>query len=163
MSSSSHVGTGCANSCVGSILFYFIYAHTPQDPSSPLLHSADAFQLYLGCLVNLGQENSVNTAVEKRDTLIAAHPPPAASSPEATESAPQTEPPPSQETQSQILAQTVLAQRSAPPSTGSMSQADLSKLLAALSGESGNPIQVSIIERSYTSRRHCQVTSFFVR
>ncbi|KAF8746143.1 hypothetical protein AX14_000189 [Amanita brunnescens Koide BX004] len=117
------------------------------DPSSPLLHSADAFQLYLGCLVNLGQENSVNTAVEKRDTLIAAHPPPAASGPEATEPAPQTEPPPSQETQSQILAQTVLAQRSAPPSTGSMSQADLSKLLAALSGESGNPIQVSIIER----------------
>ena len=89
---------------------------------------------------------------------MAAHPLPAASSPEvtpeATDSVPQTEPQP-KETQSQILAQTVLARRTAPPSTGTMSQADLSKFLASLSGESGSPIQVSIIERSYTCRRHC--------
>lgn len=138
--------------------FLFFHSHTPQDASSPLLHSADAFQLYLGCLVNLGQENAVNIAVEKRDTLMAAHPLPAASSPEVTpevtDSVPQTEPQP-KETQSQILAQTVLARRTAPPSTGTMSQADLSKFLASLSGESGSPIQVSIIERSYTCRRHC--------
>jgi ATP-dependent metalloprotease len=144
------------------LFILFFHPHTPQDASSPLLHSADAFQLYLGCLVNLGQENVVNIAVEKRDTLMAAHPLPAASSPEVTpettDSAPQTEPPASQqpkETQSQILAQTVLARRTAPPSTGTMSQADLSKFLASLSGESGSPIQVSIIERSYTCGRHC--------
>ncbi|KAF8350711.1 ATP-dependent peptidase [Amanita rubescens] len=120
------------------------------DPASPLLHSADAFQLYLGCLVNLGQDDAVNAAVEKRDSLIAAHPLPEAPSPQEDASVPQTEQPTSQEpqqTQSQILAQTVLARSGAPPSTGTMSQTDLSKLLAALSGENGTPIQVSVIER----------------
>ena len=132
--------------------FYFYFLNTVQDPASPLLHSADAFQLYLGCLVNLGQETAVNAAVEKRDSLIAAHPLPEPPSPQEDPSVPQAEQPATQEpqqTQSQILAQTVLARSGALPSTGTMSQTDLSKLLAALSGENGTPIQVSVIERSY--------------
>lgn len=93
----------------------------------------------------------MNAAVEKRDSLIAAHPLPGAPVPQEDVPVPQTEQPPSQEpkqTQSQILAQTVLARGTAPPTTGTMSQADLSKLLAALGGASGSPIQVSIIDRS---------------
>ncbi|KAK2466919.1 hypothetical protein APHAL10511_001177 [Amanita phalloides] len=121
------------------------------DPSSPLLHSADAFQLYLGCLVNLGQNAAVNAAVQKRDTLLTAHPLQGDPTQEVADSAPPTESSASKEapkqTSSQLLAQTVLARGGAPPSTGSISQADMGKLLAALSGENGNPIQVSIIER----------------
>jgi len=153
MSSSSLAGTGCVNTSVCFSFFLFLFfLNAIQDPSSPLLHSADAFQLYLGCLVNLGQDTAVNAAVEKRDSLIAAHPLPEAPSPQEDASTPQTEEPPSQEpqqTQSQILAKTVLAQGGAPPSTGTMSQADLSKLLAALTSGNGSPIQVSVIERTY--------------
>ncbi|KAF8628321.1 hypothetical protein AX15_003868 [Amanita polypyramis BW_CC] len=147
------------------------------DSTSPLLHSTDAFELYLGCLLNLGQKAAVSKAVERRDSLLATNPISGTSSPEAANttnptsspevadstntmpgtSNPETADPalpfssPSTQTpkqpSSQDLAQIVLARGETPPSTGTMSQVDLAKLLAALSSENGNPIQVSIIER----------------
>ncbi|KAM6500525.1 ATP-dependent peptidase [Amanita muscaria] len=104
------------------------------DPSSPLLHSADAFQLYLSSLVKLGQTANVNKGVETREELLLAHPLPESPVPQPS---------------SQDLAQSVLAQSTAPQTTtGSISQADMAKLLAAFNGGEGHtPIQVSIIDR----------------
>lgn len=104
------------------------------DPSSPLLHSADAFQLYLSSLVKLGQTANVNKAVETREELLVAHPLPESPVPQPS---------------SQDLAQSVLAQSTAPQTTtGSISQADMAKLLARFNGGEGHtPIQVSIIDR----------------
>ncbi|KAF9069622.1 ATP-dependent peptidase [Rhodocollybia butyracea] len=44
------------------------------DPSSPLLHSGDAFRVYIACLVNTGQQAAVNAAVRRRESLLSAHP-----------------------------------------------------------------------------------------
>ncbi|KAL0581752.1 i-AAA protease yme1 [Marasmius crinis-equi] len=41
------------------------------DPTSPLLQSAEAFQVYLASLVNTGQQASVSAAVRRRDSLLA--------------------------------------------------------------------------------------------
>ncbi|KAJ7155969.1 ATP-dependent peptidase [Mycena crocata] len=57
------------------------------DPSSPVLHSSEAFRLYLTCLVNTGQSASVFPAVRRRDALIAANPLPAPA-PAAADAAP---------------------------------------------------------------------------
>lgn len=47
------------------------------DPSSPLLHSESAFEVYLKSLVASGQTESIPSAVRRREAIIAAHPPPA--------------------------------------------------------------------------------------
>lgn len=44
------------------------------DPSSPLLHSQEAFKIYLSCLVQTNQQTAINAAVRRRDSLLAAHP-----------------------------------------------------------------------------------------
>ncbi|KAF9451026.1 ATP-dependent metallopeptidase Hfl [Macrolepiota fuliginosa MF-IS2] len=44
------------------------------DPSSPLLHSQEAFKIYLECLVQTNQQPAINAAVRRRDNLLAAHP-----------------------------------------------------------------------------------------
>ncbi|KAJ3772182.1 hypothetical protein FB446DRAFT_772593, partial [Lentinula raphanica] len=51
------------------------------DPSSPLLHSDEAFLPYISCLVNTGQQAAVNSAIHCRDSLLSAHPLPASSNP----------------------------------------------------------------------------------
>ncbi|KAF8636527.1 hypothetical protein AX17_003340 [Amanita inopinata Kibby_2008] len=140
------------------------------DPSSPLLHSTEAFQSYLDCLVNLGQNSAVNQAAQTRDSLLSKHPlpptPPTQSDAEASDTSPvvnQTEqkdtlsnqepgtstPLSNRPPSSQDLAQSALARHSGGTTSlsGTMSQSDLAKLLAALGSENGNPIQVSIIER----------------
>ncbi|RDB21001.1 Mitochondrial inner membrane i-AAA protease supercomplex subunit YME1 [Hypsizygus marmoreus] len=44
------------------------------DKTSPLLHSVDAFQVYLTALIHTGQKASINPAVRRRDSLLALSP-----------------------------------------------------------------------------------------
>ncbi|KAI0256691.1 ATP-dependent peptidase [Lactifluus subvellereus] len=139
---------------------------TEFDPASPLLHSDKAFEYYLQSLLKANKEASINPAVRRRESLLAAHPLTTPSSaPELPEvpsaSAEQPEPPaaPLVGSRSQQIASSVLAGTTAEspsPSTsglGSPGQPlspDMVKLLAALSaGQGGNehPVHVIIRER----------------
>ncbi|KAJ6496675.1 ATP-dependent peptidase [Mycena vitilis] len=101
------------------------------DSSSPLLHSSEAFRLYLTCLVNTGQSASVFPAVRRRDVLIAANPPVAPTSADpVTESSvdsgspPPTSPSPSPSpvlSESQIIGQSVLASTGQPGASDTFS------------------------------------------
>ncbi|GLB34957.1 putative peptidase family M41 [Lyophyllum shimeji] len=143
------------------------------DNTSPLLHSAPAFQLYLTALVHTGQKSSINPAVRRRDSLLASSPvlppstqaqssgPSIASSSHTAEALSRpseasnaaataelaTEPPPL--TSSQQIAEAVLqGQGEHPASQTGTSTPTMAKLQAAFdSGNSGGPIQVSIVER----------------
>ncbi|KAJ4495533.1 ATP-dependent peptidase [Lentinula lateritia] len=55
------------------------------DPSSPLLHSEEAFRVYISCLVNTSQQAAVNPAVRRRDSLLSAHPLSGSSTPASSE------------------------------------------------------------------------------
>ncbi|KAJ7449808.1 ATP-dependent peptidase [Mycena latifolia] len=122
------------------------------DPSSPVLHSSEAFRLYLTCLVNTGQSASVFPAIRRRDALIAANPPAAPPPAEAVEDAadanfpsdsPASAPPPTPAlTESQIIGQSVLASTGQPGASDSFSH----RLSAALEsrGASLDPIPVVI-------------------
>ncbi|CCM02099.1 uncharacterized protein FIBRA_04176 [Fibroporia radiculosa] len=129
------------------------------DSSNPLLRSDIAFQLYLTALVKSGLTASVDAAVRRRDTLLAAASasgPAASSSPSAEAStisadsavsAPvsnSTEP-----SSSNRLAQAVLAGQAPTTASAVSSNTDMAKLSAALStgvGVPGNPIVVSLSE-----------------
>ncbi|KAJ7905489.1 ATP-dependent peptidase [Mycena olivaceomarginata] len=122
------------------------------DPSSPLLHSSEAFRLYLTCLVNTGQSASVFPAVRRRDVLIAAHPlavpSPAAPADTATEndsntSASPTSPPSSVLSESQIIGQSVLASTGQPGASDSFSHR-LSTALESRGATNLDPIPVVI-------------------
>ncbi|KAJ6502552.1 ATP-dependent peptidase [Mycena sanguinolenta] len=118
------------------------------DRSSPLLHSSEAFRLYLTCLVNTGQSASVFPAVRRRDVLIAANPPPVPAVPAAAESAnsnsPGTASPPSSAlSESQIIGQSVLASTGQPGATDSFSHR-LSTALESRGGTNLDPIPVVI-------------------
>ncbi|TFK76445.1 ATP-dependent peptidase [Pluteus cervinus] len=140
------------------------------DPSSPLLNSAPAFQLYLTSLVNAGQQASINPAVRRRDTLLAMHAPtatgtvdvpttgevsatPLTPAPGIEPATPQTPltPPLTTSTvpSSQDIAQAVLAgQTQASGATPGVSNPDFAKLTGGADGGNVvNPIQVSIVER----------------
>ncbi|KAF9005647.1 P-loop containing nucleoside triphosphate hydrolase protein, partial [Cyathus striatus] len=82
-------------------------------PNSPLLHSADAFKIYLSCLVNTGRKDDVSAAVRRRDTLLATHPSTTASTPAAPPTSTDTDPVP--HTDSQALADATLAQQPQSP------------------------------------------------
>ncbi|KAJ7709908.1 ATP-dependent peptidase [Mycena rosella] len=114
------------------------------DPSSPVLHSAEAFRLYLTCLVNTGQSASVFPAVRRRDALIAAHPlPPAPSPAEAAKDSASPAPNPTPAlTESQLIGQSVLASTGQPGASDSFSH----RLSTALQSRGGNldPIPVVI-------------------
>ncbi|KAF7304881.1 ATP-dependent peptidase [Mycena kentingensis (nom. inval.)] len=93
------------------------------DPSSPLLHSGEAFRLYLTCLVNTGQSGSVFPAIRRRDSLIAANPLPANTT---VDPSPATSPdgvkaPATTLTDSHLIAQSVLANAGQPGANGSFS------------------------------------------
>ncbi|KAF9464699.1 ATP-dependent peptidase [Collybia nuda] len=123
------------------------------DKTSPLIHSATAFRIYLNCLVSTGQKASINSAVRRRDSIIAAHPgiqaaPPVPPHNVSEGPALTGETPPPLLTSSQEVAQAVLSGQMEPFTTPGTSATDLSKLGAALEASgSNNPIQVSIIER----------------
>ncbi|THH17804.1 hypothetical protein EW146_g3064 [Bondarzewia mesenterica] len=139
------------------------------DSASPLLRSDKAFEYYLQALVQTASQSSVNPAVRRRDSLLAAQvpsvspqtvtqsaepvsteiPSSTASSPSATES---TFPAVSR---SQEIAQTVLSgqplQHSSLnlPSSGQTLSADMAKLATALGGGAGDsthPIHVLVRE-----------------
>ncbi|KAI0306580.1 ATP-dependent peptidase [Multifurca ochricompacta] len=143
---------------------------TEFDPTSPLLHSDKAFEYYLQALLKTSKEASINPAVRRRESLLAAHPltspspvlaPQAEHSevPSATEqqSVPSTSIPTT--SRSQHIASSVIAGSGvelpspSAPGLGSPDQplsADMAKLLAALGagqGASGNPVHVIIKER----------------
>ncbi|TFY79058.1 hypothetical protein EWM64_g4956 [Hericium alpestre] len=133
------------------------------DPSSPLLKSDKAFEYYLNALIHNGAEASVNPAVRRRESLLAAHP--VSSTPEPaeqpSEAAPTTElssssdpainpsesapttPPPSQ---SQQIASSVLAGRSVqpPPPTQDSVQSALASIQSGGLGVSGSPFVVTM-------------------
>lgn len=113
-----------------------------------------------------GLEASINSAVRRRDSLLAAHAAVPPSNPEsvATDAASTTVPTAEASAQqattssstgtvtaSQTIAQSVLAQ-SSPASPASPLSADMSKLATALTagaGVPGNPIVVTLSEREY--------------
>ena len=138
-----------------------------------MIKSDVAFQHYLTALMKNGYEASINPAVRRRESILAASVPAAtvatsdsaeatetpASSPDtseqttasATEPTPETSPASDVSTpsSSQKVAQAVLSgQAQAPPSLGG-SNPELAKLMsgAEANGTHSNPIQVSIIER----------------
>lgn len=124
-----------------------------------MIHSAAAFQIYLGALVNTGQKALISPAVRRRDSILAEFP-------DSTPSTSGTSTPQSQGSSgttlasggtasvlpprpsSQDIAQVVLAGQAdlvVPPSV--TSSPDLTKLGAVLEASgSASPIQVSIIE-----------------
>ncbi|KAJ7285838.1 ATP-dependent peptidase [Mycena rebaudengoi] len=137
------------------------------DSSSPVLHSSEAFRLYLNCLVNTGQSASIFPAVRRRDALIAAVPAstlasapastpaaadsldasPASNSPVSNSPASDTSPALESTkspalTESQIIGQSVLAGMGQPGPSGSFSH----RLSTALESRGANlePIPVII-------------------
>ncbi|KAG1772675.1 P-loop containing nucleoside triphosphate hydrolase protein [Suillus occidentalis] len=139
------------------------------NSASPLLQSDAAFQLYLTSLLKTGQEVSVNLAVRRRDSLLAAatgtttatdasptgSPTDVSHSSSDAPSASSPTPPPSR---SQEIASDVLAGRAGPllatsrlDGASASQGTDMANLAAALSkgsGVSGNPIHVTISERN---------------
>ncbi|KAJ6547561.1 ATP-dependent peptidase [Mycena capillaripes] len=126
------------------------------DPSSPLLHSSEAFRLYLTCLVNTGQSASVFPAVRRRDVLIAANPPVApapadavtdgvdSKSPAPTSPAP---PPSTVLSESQIIGQSVLASTGQPGASESFSH----RLSTALESRGGQLEPIPVVIQSNRS------------
>lgn len=136
-----------------------------QDSSNSLLRSDAAFNLYVQALVANGLEHSVNAAVRRRDSLLAAAAASAVSSVQETPASQLNTDTLSQTTQagsttttpsstiptsSQQIASAVLSGQ-APQSTSS--NLDMAKLALALNngiGVPGNPIAVTIAEREYS-------------
>ncbi|KAJ3845047.1 ATP-dependent peptidase [Lentinula raphanica] len=142
------------------------------DPSSPLLHSDEAFRVYISCLVNTGQQAAVNSAIRRRDSLLSAHPLPASSKPpsadttsdapvldgESATSVPAGSPATTTTTaaaaakalSSQDIAQGVLSGTNDPAQQRPLKDASPPNPLALASGAAataGGPIEVTIVER----------------
>ncbi|KAK0197114.1 ATP-dependent peptidase [Armillaria mellea] len=138
------------------------------DSTSPLLRSEEAFQIYLTCLINTGQQNSVYSAARRRDSLLASSPTVVSyqtptpqeqtdasvatetgvSEPHPTSAAePVTTPPPVTPRSSQDIAKAVLSTHTTSSASASslFSNVDPAKLASAF--ESIGPVQVSIVER----------------
>ncbi|EKM82685.1 hypothetical protein AGABI1DRAFT_104584 [Agaricus bisporus var. burnettii JB137-S8] len=146
------------------------------DSSSPLLHSQEAFKMYLECLVQTDQQPAIGAAVKRRDALMAtqasvnassttnpdaqdASSPSASTSGDSSPATPQTEPVLTGEAEaakptispSQEVAQSVLAAHATGvASSSSMSASPIARFKAATSAQEGStdgPLQVSIVER----------------
>ncbi|KAG7452520.1 ATP-dependent peptidase [Guyanagaster necrorhizus] len=135
------------------------------DPTSPLLRSEEAFQIYLTCLINTGQQNSVYSAARRRDSLLASLPavvnhqaPTPQEQPNATiapetgvseshaTSSPEPNPPlPITPKSSQDIAKAVLSTHATSSSSPLLSNVDPAKLASAF--EAIGPVQVTIVER----------------
>jgi len=132
------------------------------DPTNPLIRSDIAFQLYLNALLKNGLASSVDAAVRRRDSILAAT---ASSTPVATsstseatsadaasvtESSTSTSSSQVAPTSSQKLAQAVLAGQGAVSSATASQNTDMAKLQAALGGGMGgpsSPIVVTLAEQ----------------
>lgn len=149
---------------------YYAYTFRVKDPSSPLLHSDKAFEYYLKALVDSKLEPSVDPAVRRRESLLAAHPlgataatptpSPAESTAPASESSPVSSSTASQLSSSQIIAQQVRSGQTSPTSPllsgtgGQPLSPDMAKFAAAIgsgAGVSSNPIHVQVSERTFLS------------
>jgi len=142
-----------------------------QDPSSPLLQSDKAFQIYLTSLLKTGLESSVNPAVRRRDSLLASstaesnhlvspqtiEPPSSSSRSDGLSSSSQplatSGPSRSQKVAQAVLSGQLAGSQVSPLSlnpSGGIHTADMAKLVTALNsgaGISGNPLHVAISER----------------
>ena len=133
-----------------------------QDPKSPLLRSDEAFRAYVTSLTRTDKSNSVQAAVRRRDSLLAASTPTDAVSdtPEsAVDVAPSSEaaaqpvtPPPAPANapavaprSSQEIAMSVLAARSDSPFNANTAGTDSSKTPF----DPTSPVQVTIVEREF--------------
>ncbi|KAH9048103.1 ATP-dependent peptidase [Lactarius hengduanensis] len=114
------------------------------DAASPLLHSDKAFEYYLQALLKANKEASINPAVRRRESLLAAHPlvtPSPTSTPTpATESSsspsPALTPAPQAESSASAFAQQAPPP---PPPASSRSQEIASSVLAGLNVEPLSP------------------------
>ncbi|KAJ7172477.1 ATP-dependent peptidase [Mycena filopes] len=128
------------------------------DPASPVLHSSEAFRLYLTCLVNTGQSASVFPAVRRRDVLIAANtlapaatpstptPTDAAKNPVDADASTSASPAPAPApilSESQIIGQSVLASTGQPGAADSFSHR-LSTALQSRGSGALDPIPIVI-------------------
>lgn len=118
--------------------------------------------MYLTCLVNTGGQISINPAVRRRDSLLAAHAAPVTSStgaklqesggsefnttlsPTEDDAAVQQNLSPSQQ-----IAQNVLSGQPEPISSSNYNKLDLAKLSGSPEGAGATPIQVTIVERKH--------------
>lgn len=151
-----------------SLPYYSLTCLRAKDPASSLLHSDKAFEYYLKALVDSKLEPSVDPAVRRRESLLAAHPlgaatiatatpSPAESTSPASEPSPVSSPTVSQLSASQLIAQQVRSGQTSPTSpslTGTGGQPlspDMAKFAAAIgtgAGLSSNPIHVQVSERT---------------
>ncbi|KAH0830563.1 ATP-dependent metallopeptidase Hfl [Lanmaoa asiatica] len=135
------------------------WEHTyERNPSSPLLHSDAAFEIYLDALASVGREPSIDLAVRKRQSLLDSLPasatsPPLASSPDTNDLKlpdPAPSEPSSFQSRSEKVAAELLARRANPttqdPSPSNPTIADLAAALSKGAGVSGNPIHVTLSE-----------------
>ena len=146
-----------------------------QDSSNPLVKSDVAFQLYLSALMKNGYEASINSAVRRRESILAAASKAATEASESTEAATVTAAASAEHStalastsdgSSQAASSQTVSQASSAPSSSSsqrIAQAvlsgkasqpflspDMARLSAALStgsGVPGNPLVVTISER----------------
>ena len=133
----------------------------PQNPSSLLLRSDDAFEVYLDALASSGREPSIDPAVRKRQSLLDSLPP---SSPPSSDtstsntnnSIPSDPSPSSPQSRSEKIAAELLARRAnstsdtahdPPPPNPAI--ANLAAALSKGAGVSGNPIYVTLSERKH--------------
>lgn len=119
---------------------------TPQNPTSPLLRSDDAFEIYLDALASSGRQPAIDTAVRKRQSLLD-------SLPLSSDTTPSNDPPAPQSRSEKIAAE-LLARRANSNSTTPPDQpppnpaiANLAAALGKGAGVSGNPIYVTLSER----------------
>ncbi|KAF9264692.1 ATP-dependent peptidase [Marasmius fiardii PR-910] len=128
------------------------------DPTSPLLQSAEAFQIYLTSLINTSQQASVSAAVRRRDSLLASVRKSESileetnSTPDTSEAEKLAKPEGQRQpaiTQSQEIAQAVLAGKSTPRAQTTSSNTFANPFLLNASSESSEPrpIPVVIVER----------------
>ncbi|KAF8136352.1 hypothetical protein EV363DRAFT_1446775 [Boletus edulis] len=135
------------------------WEHTSErNPSSPLLHSDDAFKVYLDALASSDREPSIDNAVRKRQSLLDSLPPFPPSSDTSPSSPPEPPPTPPPQSRSEKIAAELLARRANPtsqdPSPLNPAIADLAAALSKGGGVSGNPIHVTLSEPkgSFTMR-----------
>ncbi|KAF8559573.1 ATP-dependent metallopeptidase Hfl [Imleria badia] len=123
------------------------WEHTSErNPSSPLLRSDPAFEIYLDALASSGREPSIDLAVRKRQSILDSLPP-------LSNTTPSSPPDPTPQSRSAKIAAELLARRANAPSETTQDPSPpnpaIAHLAAALgkgAGVSGNPIHVTLSE-----------------